>query len=50
MSFEDWMFVIAFSPIVLIILFVELVLRFLFSSEKELKKAEKKVFPKENNS
>ena len=50
MSFEDWMFVIAFSPIVLIIFFVELVLRFLFSTEEELEKVEDTVFPKENNS
>ena len=50
MSFEDWMFVIAFSPIVLIILFVELVLRFLFPNEEKLKKVEDTVFPKENNS
>ena len=50
MSFEDWAFVIAFSPIVVIIVFIELFLRFLFPSEKDMEKIEKKVFPKENNS
>ena len=50
MSFEDWMFVIAFQPIVVIIIFVELVLRFLFSTEEEPSKIEDTVFTKENNS
>lgn len=50
MSFEDWMFVIAFSPIIVIIIFVELVLRFLFSTEEEPSKIEDTVFTKENNS
>ena len=50
MSFEDWMFVIAFSPIVVIVVFIELILRFLFSTEEEFEKVEDTVFPKENNS
>ena len=50
MSFEDWMFVISFSPIVMIIFCIELVLRFFFPKEEDLKKVEDAVFPKENNS
>ena len=43
MSFEDWMFVIAFSPIVVIVVFIELILRFLFSTEEELEKVEQPI-------
>ena len=50
MSFEDWMFVIAFSPVVMIAVCLELILRFFFPKEEDLKKVEDTIFPKKNNS
>ena len=50
MSFEDWMFMISFSPVILLAIFVEVFLRYFFPEEKSIKKVEDTVFPKENNS
>ncbi len=49
MSFEDWMFVIAFSPIVMIIFCIELVLRFLLPKEEDVKKIGDASVPKKES-
>ena len=50
MSFEDWMFVISFSPVILLAIFIEVFLRYFFPEEEDLKKVGDTVFPKKNNS